>query len=242
MTLSDNERKQLLSFIESHYVDHHDVILLIASDLEEDITTQMEQDEELSFEDALKQAYKKYGVIGFSDVSEDYMKKIDKYFRSNVLLKILKEEANTVGFWLLFILGFIIIYFTINSLSSSPIILLSIFGAFILSALIFHISKLHRNLKQLKKRKHKYYLDHLLASNSSMLFPISYLPLYLLIYIDNLTDNDYLSVAIIAFFTTLSFLAFYLIYFKLYKERSKILQDYKESYLSKELHYKLDVI
>lgn len=208
MSLSENEKKQLLDFIRSYYVDYYDVSLLIAKDLEEDITSQMEPNEELLFEDALKQAYKKYGVIGFSDVSEDYMKKIDKYFRSNILFKLLKEEANTLSFWLLFILGFIFIYSTITSLSSSPVTLLCIFGVFILSALIFHISKLYRNLNQLKKTKQKYYLDHLLASNSSMLFPISYTPLYLLIHVKNLTDNGYWYVAVIAFFTTLSFLAF----------------------------------
>lgn len=170
------------------------------------------------------------------------MKEIDKYFRSNILFKLLKEEANTLSFWLLFILNFIFIYSTITSLSSSPVTLLCIFGVFILSALIFHISKLYRNLNQLKKTKQKYYLDHLLASNSSMLFPISYTPLYLLIHVKNLTDNGYWYVAVIAFFTKLSFLAFYLIYFKLYKEILKLLQDYKENYLSEKLDYKLEVI
>lgn len=242
MSLSKNEKKQLLDFIRSHYVDYYDVSLLIARDLEEDITSQMEPNEELLFEDAPKQAYKKYGVIGFSDVSVDYMKKIDKYFRSNILFKLLKEEANTLSFWLLFIISFIIIYSTITSLNSSPVTLLCIFGVFILSALIFHISKLYRNLNQLKKTKQKYYLDHLLAYNSSMLFPISYTPLYLLIHVKNLTDNGYWYVAVIAFFTTLSFLAFYLIYFKLYKERLKLLQVYKENYLSEKLDYKHEVI
>ncbi|MBZ9652547.1 hypothetical protein [Psychroflexus montanilacus] len=56
MSLSENEKKQLLDFIRSHYVDYYDVSLLIAKDLEEDITSQMEPNEEILFEDALKQA------------------------------------------------------------------------------------------------------------------------------------------------------------------------------------------
>ncbi|NEV95027.1 hypothetical protein G3567_12860 [Psychroflexus sp. YR1-1] len=92
MILSPPKKEQLLSFIKSHYVDYHDVRLLIAKDLEEDITTQMEEDETLSFDDALKRTYKTYGVIGFSDASEAYMNKINTYFYKKVLLKILRDE------------------------------------------------------------------------------------------------------------------------------------------------------
>jgi hypothetical protein len=36
----------------------------------------MKEDEALSFEKALQNAYKNYGVIGFSDVSDYYTKEI----------------------------------------------------------------------------------------------------------------------------------------------------------------------
>lgn len=159
MTLCKSEKEQLLNFIKSHYVDYHDVRLFIARDLEEDITKQMNGDDSLSFEDALKQAYKKYGVIGFSDVSEEYMKKINTYFYKKVILKVVKNEASTLQFWLLAILSFLIIYSIITSLITMPFVLAGGFIVLIILGFIFYFRKLHNEVKELKKNDNYYYLD-----------------------------------------------------------------------------------
>jgi hypothetical protein len=242
MTLSDNERKQLLSFIESHYVDHHDVRLLIARDLEGDIKIQMQEDEKISFEDALKQAYKKYGVIGFSDVSEEYMKKINTYFYKKVILKVVKNEASTPRFWLLALLSFLIIYSIITSLITMPFVFAGGFIVLIILGFIFYFRKLHNEIKELKKNDNYYYLDQLLVSNNSILFPFTYLPLMMSPHIARLAENENWSMFILAFFTVISFIAFYLIYFRLYKYRSEILKAYKEDFLNNKLDYKFEVI
>lgn len=242
MTLCKSEKEQLLNFIKSHYVDYHDVRLFIARDLEEDITKQMNGDDSLSFEDALKQAYKKYGVIGFSDVSEEYMKKINTYFYKIVILKVVKNEASTLQFWLLAILSFLIIYSIITSLITMPFVLAGGFIVLIILGFIFYFRKLHNEVKELKKNDNYYYLDQLLVSNNSILFPFTYLPLMMFPHIGRLAENENWSMAILAFFTVISFIAFYLIYFRLYKDRSEILKAYKENFLNNKLDYKFEVI
>ncbi|MBZ9629037.1 hypothetical protein LB450_13085 [Psychroflexus sp. CAK1W] len=242
MALSKDKKEQLLDFIKSHYVDYHDVRLLIAKDLEEDIAKQMDKDEDLSFEDALKQAYKKYGVIGFSDVSEDYMKKINTYFYKKVIFKVVKNEASSLRFWLLAILSFLIIYSIITSLITMPFVLAGGFLVLIILGFIFYFRKLHNEIKELKKNDNYYYLDQLLVSNNSILFPFTYLPLMMAPHIGRLTENENWSMAILAFFTTISFIAFYLIYFKLYKNRFQLLKEYKDNYLSEKLDHKLELI
>ncbi|MBZ9788454.1 hypothetical protein LB456_13385 [Psychroflexus sp. CAK57W] len=242
MALSKDKKEQLLDFIKSHYVDYHDVRLLIAKDLEEDIAKQMDKDEDLSFEEALKQAYKKYGVIGFSDVSEDYMNKINSYFNKKVILKVVKNEASTIRFWLIITCCYLLIFSIITSLKSFPLMLGIGFLILAIIGLIFYFRKFHLENKELKKQDSYTYFDQLLVSNNSILFPFTYLPLMMAPHIGRLTENENWSMAILAFFTTISFIAFYLIYFKLYKNRFQLLKEYKDNYLSEKLDHKLELI
>jgi hypothetical protein len=242
MTLSQTEKLRLLEFTKDHYVDFYDVRLLIAKDLEDDILQQMKEDKTLSFEEALQNAFEKYGVIGFSDVSEDYMKKINTYFYKKVILKVVKDEVSKPKFWFLATACFLIIYYAIMSLDSMPFVLAGGFIILIILGLIFYFRKLHKEIKGLKKRDHYYYLDQLLVSNNSILFPFTYMPLVLAPHIGRLTETQSLSMAILAFFTMVSCIAFYFIYFRLYKNRSEILDEYKENFLNKKLELKFEIV
>lgn len=235
MTLSETEKGQLLDFIKSHYVDYHDVRLLIARDLEDDIVKRMLEDEELTFEDAVKEAYKEYGVIGFSDASEDYMKRIDKYFYKKVILNILKDEASTPKFWLLLILSFAVIQTMLMSLIDSPFILAGGFLVLVIVALIVFFRKFHLEMKALKENNDFYYVHQLLASGNSIIFPISYMPLLIAPHVGRLAEDEFWSMAILSVFATISVIGFYLLYLRLYKERHSILENYKDDFLTKKI-------
>jgi hypothetical protein len=62
------------------------------------------------------------------------------------------------------------------------------------------------------------------------------MPLPLAPDISRLSETQDLSMAILAVFTMVSFITFYLIYFRLYKERSEILNEYKENFLNKKIY------
>jgi hypothetical protein len=68
------------------------------------------------------------------------------------------------------------------------------------------------------------------------------MPLLLAPHISRLGETQDLSMAILAFLTMVSFIAFYFIYFRLYKDRSKILNDYKENFLNKKLNLKFEFV
>lgn len=242
MALSKNEKEQLLIFIKSHYVDYHDVRLLIARDLEEDMTQLMKEDENLSFSDALDQAYKKYGVIGFSDVSEEYIKKIDHYFRKEVLMKIVINETSKIKFWFLVIFSYFLIFLIIAYLKSFPLMLGIGFLIVVISGLTFYFRKTHKKIKALKQRDKFLYFDEIVVSNFSLIFPLTYTPLLIAPHLGILIENADFSIAIIAFLAMISFISPYLIYYRLYKNRSQFLQDYQDNYLSEKINFKLDLI
>jgi hypothetical protein len=172
MTLSQTEKLRLLEFTKDHYVDFYDVRLLIAKDLGDDILQQIKEEETLSFEEALQNAFKKYGVVGFSDVSENYMKKINTYFYKKVILKVVRDyEVSKPKFWFFATACFLIIYYAIMSLDPMPFLLAGGFMILIILGLIFYFRKLYKDIKELKKRDAYYYLDQLLVSNNSILFP-----------------------------------------------------------------------
>ena len=242
MDLSQTEKLRLIEFTKNHNVNFNDIRLLIAKDLEDHILQQMKEDETLSFEEALQNAYKNYGVIGFSDVSDDYMKEIRTYFYKKVILKVIRDEVSKPRFWFLATACFLIIYSAIISLDFMPFVLAGGFIILIILGLIFYFRKLHKEIKGLKKRDHYYYLDQLLVSNNSILFPFTYMPLVLAPHIGRLSETQSLSMAILAFFTMVSCIAFYFIYFRLYKNRSEILDEYKENFLNKKLELKFEIV
>jgi hypothetical protein len=242
MNLSQTEKLKLIEFTKNHNVNFNDIRLLIAKDLEDHILQQMKEDETLSFEEALQNAYKNYGVIGFSDVSDDYMKEIKTYFYKKVIWKVIRDEVSKPRFWFLATACFLIIYSAIISLDFMPFVLAGGFIILILLGLIFYFRKLHKEIKGLKKRDHYYYLDQLLVSNNSILFSFTYMPLLVASHIGRLRETQGLSMVILAFLTMVSFIAFYFIYFRLYKDRSKILNDYKENFLNKKLNLKFEFV
>jgi hypothetical protein len=242
MDLSQTEKLRLIEFTKDHYVDFNDVRLLIARDLENYILKQMKENEVLSFEEALQSAYKNYGVIGFSDASDDYIKEIKTYFYKQMILKVVRDEASKPKFWFLATACFLIIYFVIISLEAIPFVLAGGFITLIIFGLIFYFRKLYKESKALKKRDHYYYLDQLLVSNNSILFSFTYMPLLLATNFNELIETQDLSMAILAFFTMVSFITFYLIYFRLYKDRSEILNDYKKNFLNKKLGLEFEVV
>jgi hypothetical protein len=151
-----------------HYVNFNDIRLLIAKDLEDHILQQMKDDETLSFEEALQNAYKNYGVLGFSDVSDDYMKEIKTYFYKIVIMKVFRVEVSKPRFWILATACFLIIYSAMISHNSVPFVLAGGLIILIIFELIFYFRKLHKEIKGLKKRNNYYYLDQLLVSTNSI--------------------------------------------------------------------------
>lgn len=241
MNFSEEEQQKLLEFIKSHYVDYHDIRLLIANDMQKAIAGKMEANKNLTFEEALEEAYKAYGVIGFSDASEKYMKEINTFFYKQVILKILKKLGSTFRFWLLVILSFLIIHTLLTALIDSVFILVSSFLVLAIIILVLYFRKFHKAIKALKAKHNFYYVDQLIGSNNSVVFPLSYIPLMIAPHVDRVTQDEFWSLAIISILATISVIGFYLIYFKVFKNRENIIENYKNDFLNQRMNIKAKV-
>jgi hypothetical protein len=177
--------------------------------MEAGILKRMNEDQTLSFEEAVHLEYKTYGVIGFSDVSEEYMKKINRYFTHKVVMKLLLKELKSAKFWAFTLFTFTLIYLAISTLYTLPLLLVGVYLVLIVVGIIFYFKKFHKKTKELKKQDKYYFFDHVLLTNNSMLFPISYIPLMMAPHIGQLVDSETLSFSILAFLSTITVLSFY---------------------------------
>ena len=71
---------KLFAFTRKHLVEYHDVQLELVDHLANAIEEQWKENENLSFEQALEQEYKKFGVFGFSALVEQKQAALQKHY------------------------------------------------------------------------------------------------------------------------------------------------------------------
>ena len=84
MKLTKSQIKQLYSFTKEHYVEWYDVQTELVDHLANGIEEQLEQNTNLTFKSALNSEFKKFGVMGFSEVVKQ---------KTNALNKLKKESS-----------------------------------------------------------------------------------------------------------------------------------------------------
>ncbi|MFI1772664.1 hypothetical protein [Thalassobellus citreus] len=90
MKLTDTEILQIYTFTQRHFVEWYDVQTELVDHLANGIEGQWESNPNLTFDEALKQEFKKFGVFGFSDVVEQKTNALESFYRKEVW-KYLKE-------------------------------------------------------------------------------------------------------------------------------------------------------
>lgn len=78
--LTSEEIGALHAFVRQHYVEFYDVELELVDHLANDIETQWQAETQVSFEQALHIAFKKFGVFGFMDVVEQQVNKLSAMY------------------------------------------------------------------------------------------------------------------------------------------------------------------
>ena len=68
MKISKEQIDRLYEFTRQHYVEYYDLQTELVDHLANSIESQWQENPKLTFEDALKIEFKKFGVFGFSDV------------------------------------------------------------------------------------------------------------------------------------------------------------------------------
>jgi hypothetical protein len=81
MKLTNSQIQQLYAFTQKHYVDWYDVQTELVDHLANGIEEQLEENPNTTFESALQSEFKKFGIMGFSDVIEEKTKALNKHYR-----------------------------------------------------------------------------------------------------------------------------------------------------------------
>lgn len=74
----------LYAFTRQHYVEWYDVQTELVDHLANGIEEQWQENPNLTFDEALKNEFKKFGVFGFMEIVENKTKALEKYYRIEV--------------------------------------------------------------------------------------------------------------------------------------------------------------
>ena len=79
-TITTEETKKLFKFCRDHYVFHYDLQVELVDHLASSIEEKWEIKPELSFEEALHNTFRKFGVTGFSKIKEQKQKELARRY------------------------------------------------------------------------------------------------------------------------------------------------------------------
>ncbi|MBC2843835.1 hypothetical protein [Winogradskyella flava] len=108
MKLTNSQIQELYTFTQKHYVEWFDVQTELVDHLANGIEAQWQENQKISFDDALKAEFKKFGIMGFSNVIEEKTKALNSYYRNLVwtyfkdFFKLPKIILTLLSTWLFF--------------------------------------------------------------------------------------------------------------------------------------------
>ena len=147
MKLTEQQIEQLYNFTQRHYVEFYDVQTELVDHLANGIEATIAADSKTTFDQALHAEFKKFGVIGFSEVVEQKTNALDKRYRKMVwaqILEFFKLPKIIVTAFLIYLLGVII-----QSVENTDFIIVPI----AISIFAVHIIYLYKNAQIIKSRK-----------------------------------------------------------------------------------------
>lgn len=132
--LSPEQIDELFTFCRKHYVNQYDLQIELVDHLAAAIEDQFGKDENITFETALNNSFKGFGIFGFSKVKEQKQKALEHKYR-NLLIKYSLEYFRLPK--LILTLALTLILFTALRLVHNPFwIIIPYF--FILAGVIFY--------------------------------------------------------------------------------------------------------
>lgn len=202
--INDCHLQQLYAFTRKHYIEFYDVQTELVDHLANGIEAQWQNDAKLSFESALRQEFKKFGVFGFMGVLEQKTKAMSKqYFK--LLLHFTKEWFRLPKIAVTITLFFLIKW----GMQFGKINALVLIGCILLIFLI-RVNVLSRSYKKRTKETGKKWLfEHLIFKTASFNLLMILVNIFNIVNLTNLFQNSIFSY-IIACAVTLLVLSSYI--------------------------------
>ena len=161
MKLTEVQIERLYRFTREHFVEHYDVQSELVDHLANDIEALMEENLNISFDQALHTSFKKFGVFGFQDVVSAKMKSMErKYWK--LVFQILKDFFTIPRILVSFTLFIgILILFNFFGLKNM-VIVIACSGVVVMLLKMFQIKRIRKN--RFKTTGRKWLLEELVLN------------------------------------------------------------------------------
>ncbi len=187
--ITKEENEKLFEFCKRHYVYYYDLQIELVDHLASAIEEQWENNPKLSFEEALKKTFGKFGISGFSKIKEKKQKELRRKY-NRLLWKFFLEfyKLPKVIMTFVFTIGLFILFQTTNKpawIVLTYIALMTIFGIY---CFYFFAPKNYKiNLVPFKKFM---LIEHLKAIQVSVIF-LGYFPLQSITWFNLFEKHNY---------------------------------------------------
>lgn len=223
MKLNPNQVEQLYQFTRKHYVEWYDLQTELVDHLANAIEEQWQENPMLSFEHALQNQFKKFGVFGFMEVVEKKQAALNKKYNKLVLseLKTFFSIPKIIGTFS--VIG--IVFYFLKIYQHGIAIYQWMFGILIVTFIIgiFIISKKNKKINQ--KTEKKWLLKEIIFGYSSFAGLVN-LPIQFALYLNGESYSD----AVLSLFSFLFVLLCMTAYIVLILIPSKAENHLKETY------------
>ena len=204
MKISENQIDQMYKFTREHFVEYYDLQTELVDHLANGIEIEWQENPKISFEEALNNQFKKFGVFGFMDVVEQrqlaltkrYNKLVWKHFKAFFAFpKIIMTISLILG-----------LFFILKNILFDNVLI----SVFVLALLIYSFYNMIKNKKRADKKTQlggKRWLFKEIIYNYGNSFVMVSLPLQFLIHFPQISiQNNFilfaLSTAVVAYYLT----------------------------------------
>jgi len=167
MKLTNIQIDKLYTFTKKHYVDYYDLQTELVDHLSNGIEAQWQENEKMSFEDALQLEFKKIGIFGFTDLVTERQAKMTKRY-NKLILSILKTYF-TLPRVALTTLMFLIVVLVIQKIPYKDYVVVGLF-MLPLCVLYFKTMKYKKAQKKRKENGQKLWMFEEVISSYSQAF------------------------------------------------------------------------
>ena len=169
--ISKEETKKLFLFCHKHHVEHYDLQVELVDHLASAIEEQWETDAEISFQDALKKSFSKFGIYGFTKIKKKKIKELQKKY--NILHRNFLFKFYSWPKLLLISALTIIFYMLLSQVNSFKFIYIVNFIISIIFVILYYLFLFPKSYKINIIGKEKFILlDHLNNIRNSTIFVI----------------------------------------------------------------------
>ncbi|WP_167614176.1 hypothetical protein [Maribellus sediminis] len=173
-TITNNETQFLFEFCRKHYVYHYDLQVELVDHLASSIEEQWQEKPELSFENALRNSFRKFGIHGFSKIKEQKQRELRKKY-NRLLWKYLFEFFSWPKIVMTF--AFTIVLATLfKVIKNDLLILVPYFGGIIIFLVYYYYRIFPKRFQVTKIKGKKFMLLDRLKDTQFMIIFFSQIP------------------------------------------------------------------